>query len=177
MEELIAKKYIRAIKSSSNTTSMNDIAAIFSVLAKSFEDDKFTDIMNNPNVSSIEKSGILLDGVKSVNSQAVNNLIKLLVEKKRISVIPALAEELRKDLAHSNKSYTGFIYSNSEIDSKVIEDLSAGLSKKFDSTIVLNFHKTDFNGIKVDVEDLGIEIDFSKSRINSQMIEHIIKAI
>ena len=177
MEELIAKKYIRAIKSSSNTTSMSDIAAIFSVLAKSFEDDKFTDIMNNPNVSSTEKSGILLDGVKSVNSQAVNNLIKLLVEKKRISVIPALAEELRKDLARSNKSYKGFIYSNSEIDSKVIQDLSDGLSKKFDSTIVLSFQKTDFNGIKVDVEDLGIEIDFSKSRINSQMIEHIIKAI
>ncbi|MEA1955172.1 MAG: F0F1 ATP synthase subunit delta [Campylobacterota bacterium] len=177
MEELIAKKYIKAIKNSSNTTSMSDIADIFSILALSFKDEKFTSIINNPNVSSNDKSGILLESVKSINSVVINNLIKLLVEKNRISVIPAIAEELRKDIANSTRNYTGYIYSDSDIDSKVVEDLSAGLSKKFNSTIVLDFVKTDFNGIKVDVEDLGIEIDFSKSRINTQMIEHIIKAI
>jgi F-type H+-transporting ATPase subunit delta len=37
--------------------------------------------------------------------------------------------------------------------------------------------KNDFNGIKVAVEGLGIEINFSKDRIDSQIIEHIIKAI
>jgi F-type H+-transporting ATPase subunit delta len=177
MEELIAKKYIKAIKNSSNTTSMTDISAIFSVLAESFKNEKFTTIINNPNVSSDDKLGILLDSVKSVNSKGVNNLIKLLVEKNRISVIPALAEELKKDLAHSAKNYTGVVYSDSDIDEKVIQELSDGLSKKFNSTIVLNFIKTDFNGIKVDVEDLGIEIDFSKTRINTQMVQHIIKAI
>ena len=60
---------------------------------------------------------------------------------------------------------------------KLIEDLSAGLSKKFDSKISLHAVKNDFNGIKVDVEGLGIEINFSKDRIDSQIIEHIIKAI
>ena len=177
MEELIAKKYIKAIKNSSDATEVKAIAEVFSVLAKSFDNDKFVSIMNNPNVSLSDKSSILLDSVKSINLVAVNNLIKLLVEKKRIFVIPALAEEFRKDLANSTKNYSGLVYSDSDIDTKVIQDLSAGLSEKFNSTIVLDFVKTDFNGIKVDVEDLGIEIDFSKSRINSQMIEHIIKAI
>ena len=32
-------------------------------------------------------------------------------------------------------------------------------------------------GIKVEVEDLGIEINFSKSRLNMQLVEHILKAI
>jgi F-type H+-transporting ATPase subunit delta len=58
-----------------------------------------------------------------------------------------------------------------------MQELSDGLSKKFDSKISLSYVKDDFNGIKVDVQDLGIEINFSKSRINSQMIEHIVKAI
>jgi len=177
MEELIAKKYIKAIKNSSDATTLKSIAEVFSVLAKSFDDDKFVNIMNNPNVSSDDKSAILLESVKSLNLATVNNLVKLLVEKKRIFIIPALAEEFRKDLAHSSKNYTGVVYSDSNIDAKVMKDLSDGLSKKFNSTIVLDFIKTDFNGIKVDVEDLGIEIDFSKSRINTQMIEHIIKAI
>jgi F-type H+-transporting ATPase subunit delta len=175
--ELIAKKYIKAIKSGSDEASMENIATIFSVLADSFKDEKFNSVINNPNVSKEDKTGILLEAVKSAASETVNNLIRLMVEKNRINAIPAFAEELRKDLAHTTKKYSGIVYSDSEVDAKVMQDLSEGLSKKFDSTIELSFEKADFDGIKVDVEDLGVEIDFSKSRINEQMLEHIIKAI
>jgi F-type H+-transporting ATPase subunit delta len=177
MEELIAKKYIKAIKNSTDQAGMENITDIFSVLAESFKDEKFSSVIGNPGISADDKAGILLEAVKSAGSDAVNNLIKLLAEKNRISVIPALAEELKKDMAHANKSYNGVVYSDSVIDEKVMQDLSAGLSKKFDSKIELSYEKADFDGIKVDVEALGVEIDFSKSRINNQMIEHIIKAI
>jgi F-type H+-transporting ATPase subunit delta len=177
MEELIAKRYIKAIKKVSKIESMENMSIVFSTLAKLFENEKFIQIIENPIVSIKEKSEILLEAVKSANSNELNNLIKLLVENKRISIIPALAEELRKDLAHSNKTYEGVVYSDSNIDAKVMKELSDGLSKKFDSKISFVFVKNDVDGIKVDVEDLGVEINFSKTRINSQIIEHIIKAI
>ncbi len=177
MEELIAKRYIKALKASSNTTSMENMLIIFSTLAESFKNDKFVQIIESPNVSKSKKLELLLESVKIANSKQVNNLIKILVEKNRVSIIPALAEGLRKNLVDTTKTYGGFVYSDSNIDDKVIKGLSAGLSKKFDSKISLQFIKNDFNGIKVDVEDLGIEIDFSKLRINSQIIEHIIQAI
>lgn len=177
MEELIAKRYIKAMKNSSDTTSMEDVCTVFSVLAESFKDQKFIEVIENPSVKKDQKSTILLEAVKSAESKAVDNFIKLLVEKNRINIIPALAEELKKDLANTNKNYSGIVYSNSELDEQLIQDLSSGLSKKFDSSINLKFIKDDFNGIKVDVEDLGIEINFSKTRINNQMIEHILKAI
>lgn len=175
--EIIAKKYIKAIKEGADSVSIENISTLFSALADAFKDDKFKNIINNPNVSRDDKAAILLDAVKSADSTAVNNLIKLIVDKKRISVIPFLAEELRKEIAHSAKSYSGIVYSDNELDAKVMQDLSDGLGKKFDSKIELSFQKADFDGIKVDVEDLGVEIDFSKSRINEQMLEHIIKAI
>ena len=177
MEELIAKKYIKAIKNSSDISSMENMTAIFSVLAKSFKDAKFVEIINNPNIKKDQKSEILLSGVKPVDSKEMDNLIKLLAEHNRLNIIPAIAEVLRKEVALSTKTYAGNVYSDSDIDTKVMEDLSSGLSKKFDSNISLSFVKSDFNGIKVDVEDLGIEINFSKDRINSQIIEHIVKAI
>ncbi len=177
MEELIAKRYIKALKDGSDLASMQNATSIFSSLAESFKDDKFVSIVANPNISAKEKSEILLEAVKPAKSDALNNLIKLLVENKRINIIPAMAEELQKDLANSTKTYEGIVYSDSDIDKKVIAELSSGLSKKFDSTISLTFSKTDFNGIKVEVEGLGIEINFSKDRIDSQIIEHIIKAI
>ena len=124
-----------------------------------------------------EKETLLLDSVKSVESKEINNLISLLVEKNRIAVIPAIAEGMRKMMARSNKTYTGTVYSNSDINEESMKSISNGLSKKVDANVSLTFVKNDFAGIKVDVEDLGIEINFSKSRINSQMIEHILKAI
>jgi len=177
MEELIAKKYIKALNAGSDLGEMSKISELFSVLSDSFANDKFVSIVVNPLVSAADKSAILLDAVKSAKSEKVNNLIKLLVEHKRINIIPALAKELKKDIANSTKTYEGVIYSDSDIDAKVITELSNGLNNKFNSTITLTFVKSDFNGIKVEVVGLGIEINFSKDRIDSQMIEHIIKAI
>lgn len=177
MEELIAKRYIKAIKNSLNTDSLENIADIFCVLAESFNDLKFVQFVNNPDVSKESKLEILLEAVKNTESKEVSNLLQLLVENNRINIIPAIAEGMRKDVAHTRKTYEGVVYSDSEIDSSVVQDLCGGLSKKFDSNISLKFVKSDFNGIKVDVEDLGVEINFSKTRINNQIIEHIVKAI
>jgi len=177
MKELIAKKYIKALKSGSDLTSMQNTAEVFSVLADSFDDEKFVSILVNPHVNAEVKSEILLAAVKSAESDKINNLIKLLVENRRIEIIPAIAAELKKDIAISTKTYDGIIYSNDMIDEKVITELSSGLNKRFDSTISLSFVKNDFNGIKVEVAGLGVEINFSKDRIDSQIIEHIIKAI
>ena len=177
MEELIAKKYIKALKASADLESMTNITTVFSALAESFKDEKFIKIINNPNVLPAQKQEILLEAVKSAKSNQIDNLIKLLVENKRINIIPAMAIELIKDVANSTKTYGGLISSNSDIDAKVVAELSGGLSRKFDSNITLTSIKNDFNGIKVEVEGLGIEINFSKDRIDSQFIEHIIKAI
>jgi len=177
MEELIAKRYIKALKQGSDVESLKNMMLIFSTLAESFNNKKFVQIIDNPNISMHEMSKILLDAVKSADSIKLSNFIKLLVENKRINIIPAIAQELRKDVARSTKNFTGIIYSYSDIDDKLISELSSGLSKKLDSTISLAFVKNNFNGIKVDVEDLGIDINFSKARINSQIIEHIVKAI
>jgi len=177
MKELIAKKYIKALKTGSDLASMQNTTEVFSVLADSFADEKFVSILVNPHVDAKDKSEILLAAVKSAESEKINNLIKLLVENKRIDIIPAIAAELKKDIANTTKTYDGVIYSNDNIDAKVITELSDGLNKKFDSTITLTFVQNDFNGIKVEVAGLGIEINFSKDRIDSQIIEHIIKAI
>lgn len=177
MEELIAKRYIKALKENADLTLLQGMSSVLSALAESFNNVQFTQIIGNPNVSKNEKSNLLLSAVKSAQSKEIDNLIRLLVENNRISIIPALAEVMRKDIAHTTKTYTGIVYSDENIDANIIGQLSSNISSKLGSSITLEFVKNDFNGIKVDVQDLGIEINFSKSRINSQIVEHILKAI
>ena len=177
MHDVIAKRYIGALKQDAKAKDLQNISEIFTELALSFNDASFTNIINNPNVKTEDKTSILLDAVKSAKSDELNNLIKLLGENNRLNIIPAIAIELKKDLAKTKKSFTGVVYSDEKMTAKVIKDLSTGLGAKYDSKITLEFVQNDFNGIKVDVEDLGIEINFSKTRINNQIIEHIVKAI
>lgn len=177
MSELIAKRYIKALKTEISEKDLIKVCDMFSELSLSFKDEKFRNVMLNPNVSSSDKTNILLDSLKSAKSEEVNNFVKLLGEHKRLNIIPSIAVSLKKDIAKSTKTYTGSVDSDSDIDAETIKKLGEGLGKKYDSKITLDFIKSEFDGVKVDVEDLGIEIDFSKSRINDQIIEHIVKAI
>ena len=122
MEELIAKRYIKAMNTNANKASVQNIASVFSVLADFFKDKKFVQIIDNPNVSANDKSEILLEAVASADSSQVNNLIKLLVENKRINIIPAIAKELNKEIARSTKTYEGLVYSDTKITVKTMKN-------------------------------------------------------
>ncbi len=177
MQELIAKRYVKSLGEATGSESLANIAEVFNAIAASFSDEKFTSLMENPAVAKADKESILLDAVKSAQSEKLNNFIKLLVENGRISIIPAMAEEMRKEIARSSKNYSGVVYSNEDMDAKTLTDLSTGLSKKVDATVELTFIKSDYDGLKVEVADLDIEINFSKTRVNTQLVEHILKAI
>ncbi len=177
MEELIAKRYVKALKESLDAKAIAIVDDIFKELAVSFDNEKFLHVFESRDVSNSQKEAILLDGVKSAKSDKVNNFIKLLVENGRINIIPAISRELTKEISRMNKNYSGKVYSDSDIDAKTLKGISKGLSKKMDATISLEMIKNDFDGIKVEVEDLGVEINFSKNRLNSQLVEHILKAI
>ena len=177
MEELIAKRYVKALKTVFTNEELAEVGSVFDVLAQEFKNEKYTQIIDNPHIAKSKKLEILLDAVKSVKSIKLNNLMHLLVDENRVGIIPAIALVIKKELAKIHNSYNGTVYSSSEIDAGTLTQLSEGISKKIDSKVTLDFVKNDFDGIKMEVEDLGIEIDFSKSRINTQMIEYILKAI
>lgn len=177
MNELIAKKYVKALTSAFDTASLQNVMEVLDALNEALADSSVSKVIYAPQVSKEQRAEIVLSAIEKADSKEVENFVKILVEKDRIALVGDIAEVLRKYIADQNKSYTGIVYSNSDIDEKVLNELGAGLGKKFDSTISLQFERSDFDGIKVDVEDLGIEISFSKSRISNQIVEHILKAI
>ncbi len=177
MEALIAKRYVRALASVMSQEDLANTSALFAALAEAYEEKAFADLINNPDVATDAKEKLLLSMVESAKSDTVNNLMKLLVEKRRLSIIPAMAEELRLTLARASKTYSGKVYSKEAVEEATLEALSGDLSKKMDATITLAYVPSDYDGIKVEVEDLGVEINLSKTRLNAQLIEHILKAI
>jgi len=98
-------------------------------------------------------------------------------ENGRLSLIPAISSDLKRQIASKKRVYNGRVYSNSEIKQDSIDSIAHDLGKKMDATISLQFVPSNSDGIRVVVDNLNVEIDFSKSRLNAQIVEHILKAI
>ncbi len=175
--ELIAKRYVKPLLESCDQDALENLSVLFGALASAYQNDKFTLIMDSSEVSSETKCQLVLDMVASAESALVNNLIKLLAENGRLLLIPAIADQLTREIARSKRSYKGRIYSNSVVDEASVESIARDLGKKMDAKIVLSYVASDFDGVRVEVDDLNVEINFSKSRLNAQLVEHILKAI
>lgn len=175
--ELIAKRYVQSLAEILDTASLQNASELFEVLSSAFEEKKFQHIMQTTDVAASAKTALVLDMVKSANSTEINNLIKLLGENGRLSLIPALSQELKKTIAEKTRVFSGRVYSDSALDQSTIDTLARDLGKKTGSTISLQFVPSDFDGVRVEVDTLNVEINFSKNRLNAQLIEHILKAI
>ncbi|HLD23014.1 MAG TPA: F0F1 ATP synthase subunit delta [Sulfuricurvum sp.] len=175
--ELIAKRYIKPLMESCDQASLENLATLLTSVAKAYENEKFNLIMNSNDISVNAKCQLVLDMVASANSAIVNNLIKLLAENGRLLLIPALADQLTREIARAKRTFKGRIYSNSVVDQASVETIARDLGTKMGATISLSYVASDFDGIRVEVDDLNVEINFSKSRLNAQLVEHILKAI
>jgi F-type H+-transporting ATPase subunit delta len=176
MIDLIAKRYVKAIMSDRDNENLNSIYNELKMISTAFTNDKFVSIISSIDIKNNKKVDLILSFLDSC-SETTKNLIKLLGDKKRLNIIPEIVNDLEKELSVINNSYTGVIYTNKELKADDIEKLNSQFSKKFNVSLVLSQNVCDYNGIKVDIDGLGVEVGFSRERLKSQMIDHILKAV
>ncbi len=177
MDNIIAKRYVKALKAALDNSELKKCAHLFDKLSNAYKEREIKALFDNPHIDSSKKETILLNSLKSTKSKTIKNLITLLVLKNRIYLIPSIAEELRLELCKIEKRFQGKVFSNKKVDGKIIDSIAKSLSSNSGVTIDLKYIKSDNDGIKVSVDDLGLQIDLSKSRLDAQLVEHILKAI
>ena len=171
-----AKKYVKALIESYKKDELEGVLEIFKALSSAFDTAKFNDIINSPAIKDSAKVDLILSFIKKPDEK-ISNLIKLLAKNRRINLIPQIFEGLRNTIAAQNNEYHGKVYSSSQIEKSKIKELETQISKKFNANIKLEPVVTNYNGVKIDVEDLGFEISFSIDRLKNKMSEYILKAI
>jgi len=172
----IAKKYVKALFESADDTTIRKYYEDLQILNKVYSMEKMKNILLSPTISKNEKFDFIISLFDNPDEK-FKNFIKILVINDRTNLISAICDELRYELSLRDNKFTGQIISSSQIDKKNINSIEEKLSSKFDSKIVLQSVKSDYPGIKIEIEDLGVEISFSIDRLKAQMTEHILKAI
>ena len=176
MKDLVAKRYVKALIDGRDSNTINTISSKLNEISSAFADEKFNFIISSPEVADNAKIDLIISLVDGID-YTLNNFIKLLGEKRRLALLPFIAEELNTQIAKMNNSYVGVVYTNLELSSDYVSSIEKQFSKKFDVKLSLSQNVCDYDGIKVDIDGLGVEISFSKERLRSQLIDHILKAV
>ncbi|PPB66663.1 F0F1 ATP synthase subunit delta [Campylobacter hyointestinalis] len=176
MKEVIAKKYVRALIASleaSEFDKMNESLAVLGVVSGF---PRLKVILDSPDISSKSKSDFIFSLVEN-GSEKLKKFINLLGENKRLDVLPDIAKEFAYQKSVKDNEFTGLISGNFEFSKAEKEQLEQSFSKKFGSKISFETIKNDYNGVKIELDSLGLEVSFSIDRLKAQMSEYILKAI
>ncbi len=176
MIDLVAKRYVKALMSVRDTESLTSIYKELKEISTAYNDEKFLLIVSSTEVENSKKVELILSFIDKC-SDATTNLVKLLGSNKRLDILPGIVDELEAQLSIINNSYRGVIYTNEELSQVDVDALNSQFSQKFKVNLKLTQDICDYDGVKVSIDGLGVEVGFSKSRLKSQMIDHILKAV
>lgn len=175
MEELIAKRYAKALSSVSQNIA--DIVDVLNGLSEAVETTEVKKSLLSPIVSSERKTDMILAALGDNKDNVLINFIKILGENNRLELIPSIAKVLNADLQKVSNTYEGVLHSKENLDAKALTNLEETLKKYTGSTITLKQERSDVDGLHVSVDDLGIEVNFSKQRVKEQLIDFIKKSL
>jgi F-type H+-transporting ATPase subunit delta len=177
MDTLVAKRYVKALVEALGSKGIESALKSLQAVAKAFEDPKFAAAMAAPEIKAEQREALVLALLGKKADKKLVNFVKTLGVHNRFNLIPEIAQMLAKEIQRRAGKYEGVVESSVKLDDKEIKALEQSLSRYVDATIVLKQRDTGRDGIRVVVEDLGIEASFSKERIAHDMINHILKAL
>jgi F-type H+-transporting ATPase subunit delta len=175
MEELIAKRYATALSSAS--ADIASVSKTLDVLTEAISSEEVITVLTSPIVSAEKKTEMILSAISEDADKTLINFIKILGENKRLDLIPAIAKVLNAELQKASNKYEGVVKSGKKLEKEELKKLEETLAGYTGSKIKLKQEKTDLDGLRVSVEDLGIEVNFSKQRVKEQLIDFIKKSL
>ncbi|HHH19995.1 MAG TPA: F0F1 ATP synthase subunit delta [Campylobacterales bacterium] len=177
MEELIAKRYVNALVSVANEEQKVAYSEALNALASVFDDAALAERLSSPLISLADKTSFVVDGLGEGADTNLQNFIKVMGEHNRLDLLPNVARILNQMLQAERNEYEGTVLASNALDAAEIENLENSLKTYTGSTIKLTQAQSDVDGVKVTVEDLGIEVNFSKQRVKEQLIDFITKSL
>lgn len=176
MVEMIAKKYTKAIVESMALVEIEEFLKDLRKIQGAFYVEKFLEIIRSPYVSKVFKERFVIELVDTKSDKLIN-VIKLLTLNNRLEIIPFICSAIQTYINQQNKKYIGLLFLSEEIELKTLEGITQSLSKRLKADLSIRQVVTNLEGIKLVIDDLNLEISFSRQNFLSNLRNHILKAI
>lgn len=177
MKELIAKRYVKAFSMVATQEELNVAMYIFAKLSNAYGITKFQEIIKSPYIAIEKKVDFIIQDIleNEIDSKMIN-FIKILAEHNRLDLFPELHKEIFSYVSSLKKEYIAFLVVNEDYGEARVKDFESKFSKKLGVNLLLEQKIVQEIGIKLVVEDLGIEISFSQDKFINDLKNHILRA-
>jgi F-type H+-transporting ATPase subunit delta len=165
----IARPYASAIfKIAKDNKELANWSDFLSLLSAVISDEMMGAYLQDAKVFDKDREKILTDLTKNQMVKHGENLIKLLIENKRLMVLPAIASHFEVLKSVEEGAIEAQIIVAEKPDAKIINNLVSSLEKKFNKKIESNVvvDKSIIGGTKIIVGDSVIDASV-KGQLNS----------
>ena len=177
MKELIAKRYAKALMESSSAKELKAQLTALNALRKALQKEEYAEVVASPLVPAGKKFELLIQPLEGKIDAKLYNLLRLMSEKGRLDLIPDLAEILAFELKRKSNRFDGVVEADDALAKEELARLETVLEKYSGAKIQLKQTGKSGDGLHVAVEDLGLELSVSKSRIKSDLLDFIQRAL
>ncbi|MDR2151749.1 MAG: F0F1 ATP synthase subunit delta [Helicobacteraceae bacterium] len=175
-DKLAAKRYAAALIAAAKDKELAEILSLLDAVVPSFSSKKFVEKIKSPLMPNADKINAIVSALGKTPAK-LNNLIALLVEKNRLCALPYIVKEAKIALAGKRSAYEGVVDAQSPIDKPKLDALAKSLTKRLGAEIKLTQSDRKYDGVRAAIDDLGVEVDFSKTRISAQILGHILRGL
>ncbi len=177
MEELIAKRYAVALLELSDSKVLQNQIASLENMVEALATDRIKEIVESPLVSNSDKFKSLVEPLKGSIDDTLYKLIAVMSQKGRLNLLPELLDIIKFEMKKRSNEFEGTIESDKSLTNRDIKNLEKTLQRYSGAKITLKKVGETEDGIRVKVEDLGLELNFSKSRVKADLLAYIQQAI
>ena len=178
MNQLIIKKYGNALFKLSLETNSEDIVNDNLKLISTFlEDINLTEILISPIIKKDIKLKFLLETIKGEDFlELIIRFINILGNKNRLNLIPNISKYFNNLLDCHKNRYIGILSSEVILKDEEVIILENLIKNSTKSDISLSQERSNNSGFNIFIENLGLEINFSKNKIRNNLIDFITKS-
>lgn len=131
--ETLARPYAQAIFDHSDEWE-EDLAQLESII----KDPKVEELIGSPDLAYKQKTTTLVSLIEGEVQTKTINLVKVLGEAKRLSLVPDINSEYKKLIAEKNNSKSVLITSAYPLSTEQLETISNKLKKRYGENISVN---------------------------------------
>ncbi len=177
MNELIAKRYAKALRDLIPEKELSKQLLSLRELEKSFCELEVKEFVNSPLIDSNKKFNLLVEPLKDKLDKRIYHLLEFMSTKGRLNLVPTLTQIISDDIKHIKNQFDGRVEADSKISKTEMKKLEKVLESYSGAKINLTQTVDNNDGLRVVVDDLGLEMNISKTRIKSELLNFIQRAL
>lgn len=179
MINVIADRYAQALfEVGEETQTTSELYQELSELVDIFNENKDSyNFLKSPLIGREDKKNVMQNIFKNQLSNSMNNFLKLVIDKDRISAIENMKESYKSLLNDKNNILEGTAITAVKLSEKEIKDLEKNLSIKYNKNVTLNniVDETILGGVLVKLgnEEIDGTVRTRLSKMKNQLSQVI----